>query len=81
MVDDTIQHLEPASGQPEVSQDLLDINLADLETRGPKRAATEVDQKIIEGQHTAQINDEKVKQLKQFIYMVDLFNVMEKESK
>ena len=28
-----------------------------------------------------QQNEEKVKQLKQFIYMVDLFNVMEKESK
>jgi hypothetical protein len=53
--------------------------LADLETRIPKRAASDVDQKIIEDQHTAQINDERLKQLKQFIYMVDLFNDMEKE--
>mgnify|MGYP001006531677 CR=1 FL=1 len=66
--------------QMDVAQDLLDINLAELEGR-PKRAALEVDQKIIDGQHTAQINDEKVKHLKQFICMVDLFNVMEKESK
>ena len=29
----------------------------------------------------AAANGEKVKQLKQFIYMVDLFNVMENESK
>lgn len=80
VMDETIQHLESGPGQMEVAQDLLDMNLAELEGQ-PKRNPPGQEAKVLEGQQTAQANDEKVRHLKQFIYMVDLFNVLETESK
>ena len=80
VMDETIQHLESGPGQVEVAQDLLDMNLAELEGH-PKRSPPGQGAKVLEGQQTAQANDEKVRHLKQFIYMVDLFNVLETESK
>ena len=80
VMDETIQRLESGPGQVEVAQDLLDMNLAELEGH-LKRGPPGQEAKVLEGQQTAQANDEKVRHLKQFIYMVDLFNVLETESK
>lgn len=59
---------------------MLDMNFVDLEGHAKKNTPGQ-DNKNAEGQPTTQANEEKMKHLKQFIYMVDLFNVLETESK
>jgi hypothetical protein len=68
----------------EQQRDILDLNLSEIAPTPPNFSTLKQrpdDNSHEKSKPAAATNGEKVKQLKQFIYMVDLFNVMENESK